>query len=120
MFWSPAVATFKVCVWAPAGPIARAAVKAPAIQSLFMSSSLVMGAWKQVQRSHGQAQTHGAFEIKTAVGRHGVATARDRDAVAVLAARIGALGDSPGQHDRALDPGVGLDELRDVVADISR
>src|SRR5215207_9638284 len=112
MFWSPAVATFSTCCCAAAGTVITPAARTAARIVLRMESSLVVGAWEQVQRPERQAQADGGVEIEVALVRDREVTLADRHRIAVMAARIGAL------RDGALDAGARLIELGDVVAKI--
>src|SRR5215208_992086 len=108
MFWSPAVATFSVC--APAGAAMRQAASVAAMTRLGMRSSLVIGAWEQVQGLQRQAQTDRSVEIEVAGIHHREMTAVDRHPVAVMAARIGSLADAAAQHDGVLRGRIRRDE----------
>src|SRR5215207_1972269 len=116
MFWSPAVATFSTCCCAAAGTVITPAARTAARIVLRMESSLVVGAWEQVQRTEGQAQADGGVEIEVALVRDREVTLADSHRITVMAARIGALRDAAGQHDGAVDARARLVELGDVVA----
>src|SRR4051795_6834372 len=116
MFWSPAVATLSVCC-AAAGHASAVAARAAA-SVLRMSSSLVFGAWEQVQLRQRQAQTDWGIEVEVALVRHGEVTVSDRDAIAVMSTRIGPVRNPSRQDDGAGEARVGVVELRDVVAEI--
>src|SRR5829696_9571447 len=116
MFWSPAVATLSVCC-AAAGH-ARAVAARAAASVLRMSSSLVFGAWEQVQLRHRQAQTDWGIDVEVALVRYGEVTVSDRDAIAIMSTRIGPVRNPSRQHDGAWEARVGVVELRDVVAEI--
>src|SRR4051794_18333421 len=116
MFWSPALATLSVCALTDVDRMADAIPAASA--NLRMKSSLVMGAWKQVQRFQRQAQADWTFEVEVAIVGDGEVTIADRDRVSVMPARIGALSDPPGENDRSGDARIGSVELGDVVAEI--
>src|SRR5918997_539715 len=118
MFWSPAVATLSTCCCAAAGTVMAPAARTAARIVLRMESSLVVGAWEQVQRPERQAQADGGVEIDVALVGDREVTVADRHRIAVMAARIGALRDAAGQHDGAVDAGAGLVELGDVVTEI--
>src|SRR5215218_5058249 len=93
MFWSPAVATFSTCCCAAAGKVMAPAARTAARIVLRMESSLVLGAWEQVQRPERQAQADGGVEIEVALVRDREVTLANRHRIAVVAARIGALRD---------------------------
>src|SRR3954451_2050039 len=116
MFWSPAVATLSVCC-AAAGHASAVAARAAA-SVLRMSSSLVFGAWEQVQLRQRQAQTDWGIEVEVALVRHGEVTVSDRDSIAIMSTRIGPVRNPSRQHDGAGEARVGVVELRDVVAEI--
>src|SRR5215218_605643 len=118
MFWSPAVATFSTCCCAAAGKVMAPAARTAARIVLRMESSLVLGAWEQVQRPERQAQADGGVEIEVALVRDREVTLANRHRIAVVAARIGALRDAAGQHDGAVNAGARLVELGDIVAKI--
>src|SRR5215217_7637054 len=109
MFWSPAVATLSVCC-AAAGHASAVAARAAA-SVLRMSSSLVFGAWEQVQLRQRQAQTDWGVEVEIAVVHHGEVAVSDRDAVAVVSTGIGPLRNPSRQDDRVRDAGIGLVEF---------
>src|SRR3954469_20449003 len=116
MFWSPALATLSVC--ALTDVVRMADARPAASTSLCMVSSLVVDAWKQVERVQRQAQADWSFEIEVAIVGDGEVTIADGDRVAVVPARIGALGDPSRQHDGAVHMGVRSIEPGDVVAEI--
>src|SRR3954466_10641672 len=120
MFWSPAEATLSVCACAAAGSASAVAASAAAKTVLRMNSSLVVGAWEQVQGPDRQAQADRGVELEMAVVGDREMTVTDRDAVAVVSARIGPLRNPARQHDGALDPRVRRVELRHVVAEVRR
>src|SRR4051795_2841600 len=116
MFWSPALATLSVCALTDVDRMADA--KPAARANLRMKSSLVMGAWKQVQSIQRQAQADWTLEVEVAIVGDGEVTIADGDRVPVVPSRIGALSDPTGQDDRAVDTGVRSVEPGDVVAEI--
>src|SRR5205085_5907175 len=120
MFWSPAEATLGVCACAAAGSASAVAASAAAKTVLRMNSSLVVGAWEQVQGLDRQAQADRGVELEMAVVRDREVTLADGDAVAVVSPGIGALRNPARQHDRPGDPGVRRIELRHVVAEVGR
>src|SRR5918993_6138768 len=118
MFWSPAVATFRV--WAPAVPVIRKAARPAAHKLLCMETSLVRISGEQVQRRQRQAQAHRTVELVVAIVRHSEMTAADGDHIPVVSARIRSLRDLSGKNDGAVDPRIRIDERSDVVAKMSR
>src|SRR3954464_6148461 len=120
MFWSPAEATLSVCACAAAGSASAVAASAAAKTVLRMNSSLVVGAWEQVQGPDRQAQADRGVELEMAVVGDREMTVTDRDAVAVVSAGIGPLRNPPRQHDGAIDPRVGRVELCHIVAEVGR
>src|SRR5205085_11860717 len=120
MFWSPAEATLGVCACAAAGSASAVAASAAAKTVLRMNSSLVVGAWEQVQGPDRQAQADRGVELEMAVVGEREMTVTGRDAVAVVSARIGPLRNPARQHDCALDPCVRGVGVRHVVWGVMR
>src|SRR5690349_7364069 len=88
--------------------------------NLRMIPSLVVGVWKQMKCLQRQTQADWGFEAEVAIVGDGEVTIADGDRIAIVPARVSALRDPAGEHDRALHFGVRSIELGDIVAEIRR